>query len=66
VDDQLTPILAYKAMMIFIENYYYRGGEPDDIGLLLGIMQFLDDDKPADPALWNDWMEAVKRVLEAK
>jgi len=65
MDDQLTPILAYKAMLIFIEDYYYRGGEPDEIGLLLGIMQLLDDEKPADPALWDDWIMAIKRVIGA-
>jgi hypothetical protein len=64
MNENLTPIQAYKAMLIFIEEYYYRGGEPDDIGLLLGILQLLEDDKPADPAMWNDWIIAIKRVIE--
>ena len=66
MNEKLTLIQAYKAMLIFIEDYYYRGGEPGDIGLLLGIMQLLDDGKPADPAMWNDWVTAVNRVTEAQ
>ena len=66
MDDQLTPLLAYKVMLVFIEDYYYQGGESDDIELMLGIMQLLEDDKPADPALWNDWMAAIKKVLVIK
>ena len=66
MDDQLTPLRAYKAMLVFMEDYYYRGGKSDDIGLMLGIMQLLEDDKPADPALWDDWMAAIKKVLEIK
>jgi hypothetical protein len=65
MNEELTLIQAYKAMLIFIEEYYYRGGEPDEIGLLLGIMQLLDDGKPADPAMWNDWITAVNQVMEA-
>jgi hypothetical protein len=65
MNEELTLIQAYKAMLIFIEEYYYRGGEPDEIGLLLGIMQLLDDGKPADPAMWNDWITAVNQVMDA-
>ena len=65
MNEELTLIQAYKAMLIFIEEYYYRGGEPDEIGLLLGIMQLLDDGEPADPAMWNDWITAVNQVMEA-
>lgn len=63
---KLTPIQAYQAMFFFLEGFYSREGNSDEIGLLLSMMQLLGDNKPADPAMWNDWIMAVKRVLAAE
>lgn len=49
---------AYQAMMAFLEKYYLLT-HADEIGGLLGSMQVMEDGKPADPAIWDDWLEAV-------
>ena len=55
---------AYRAMHKFLENYWVRGlKSSDDIAILLGSMSFSVEDGPehtADPAQWNDWLNAVK------
>lgn len=54
---------AYKAMIIFLEKFYSIS-KSDDIGGLLGSMMLLKDEKPADSALWEDWLEAVQRIID--
>lgn len=46
---------AYKAMICFLENYYYRTLS-DDIGSLLGDMQLSDSGDTWDPVVWKDWI----------
>ncbi|PPE74597.1 hypothetical protein C3942_07490 [Solimonas fluminis] len=53
---------AYKAMFLFLEREYQLT-KSDDIGSLLGAMQFLGDGVPADPAAWEDWEECVGQAL---
>lgn len=64
--EYLDTRLAYKAMFRFLENYWDRGGrESDEIAELLGSMS-MDiclDGKPADPAMWSDWLDAIKEVM---
>lgn len=73
---QITIKQAYKAMFIFIRRYYYRKGEPTEIGNLLSDIQLLShlyDDirkesdeaglSTADPASWEDWLEAIDTIL---
>lgn len=59
--------LAYKAMFRFLEKYYAltRGG---DVGALLGNMSMdvFQDSMPADPAMWDDWLEAIEDVIAAQ
>lgn len=57
-------ILAYKAMLKFLEEYYKRG-KSDDIGALLGSLSFLNDGKIANPSMMNDWDEAYEEVLKS-
>ncbi|WOB51580.1 hypothetical protein NYR97_09635 [Xanthomonas hydrangeae] len=52
---------AYIAMLIFLEDYWERNGQPDALGVLLGSMNPLEDGVPADSAIWNDWLEAVAK-----
>lgn len=54
---------AYRAMILFLEEFYKRTGS-DDVGGLLGSMMILDDGKPADPALWNDWNSVIKKIKD--
>ena len=52
---------AYMAMQYFLEQFYDRTGS-DDVGGLLGDMLLTDNEETMDPGIWNDWIEAVKKV----
>ena len=64
MNETLTFKEAYKAMFIFVREYYYRTGRPDSIGNLLSDTQLLESGIPADPASWQDWLDAVNKVIE--
>ena len=34
-----------------------------NIGALLGSLQLLEDGKPADPAMWHDWLQCIEKIL---
>ena len=55
--------LAYKAMFRFLEKYHALTNA-DDIGSLLGSMSMdvFHDAMPADPAMWEDWLAAIREV----
>ena len=55
---------AYNAMFAFLEKYYELTGA-DDVGALLGSMTIFADGKPADAAMWTEWLAAVDQVLRA-
>ncbi|MYN05191.1 hypothetical protein GTP41_24145 [Pseudoduganella sp. DS3] len=55
---------AYKAMFKFLEKYYELTNS-GEVGALLGSMALIEDGKPLDPALWDDWMAAVEATLAA-
>lgn len=59
----MTSKEAYKAMILFLEQFFERTGS-DDIAVLLGGMMLIDDEETMDPAMWNDWIKAVKEVKE--
>ncbi|MDN3575437.1 hypothetical protein QWZ03_01445 [Chitinimonas viridis] len=54
--------LAYMAMVSFLEKYYELT-HADEIGDLLSSMTIWGDGKPADAAIWSDWLEAIEQVL---
>ena len=60
----LSPDEAFRAMFKFLENYYLRAGQKGDLAAVLSDIQISDDRLPADPAAWNNWLDAVKSVLE--
>jgi hypothetical protein len=62
---RLTPQQAYRAMFLFLEAYAkrFKGTPPEEIQIILGAMQLLDDGVPADPALWEDWSKCVSQIL---
>lgn len=64
--EELDPELGFKVMFRFLERYYELTGA-DDIGTLLGSMStnVFADGRPADPAIWEDWLEAVREVSKA-
>ena len=53
---------AYDAMFCFLRNIYERN-ESDDLGALLGSMIVLEEGETADPAVWQDWEEAIDKIL---
>lgn len=58
---QLTEEEAYQAMFKFLKDYYFLA-KTDDVGALLGSMQIIEDGKPLDMAMWQDWLKCVEDV----
>lgn len=56
-DDLLTSAEAYLAMYAFLSKQYGLGLE--ELGPILGSMSRLPDGAIADPALAQDWIEAI-------
>ena len=62
---RLSAEQAFAAMALFLERYYARGSNGDDLAALLGDIQINErDGLPLDPAAWDDWLAAVEGVLE--
>lgn len=59
--NKLTEKQAYLAMIEFLDDYYEQT-QSDGIGELLGSLQLLEDGKPADPAMWEDWLKSVEKI----
>lgn len=64
MDDRMTVPEAYRAMFLFLEKEWVLTGKPDELGSLLGSMSTLEDGSPVDPAIWPQWLEAVKAARE--
>ncbi len=62
--EKLTEKQAFTAMIYFLDQYYQQT-QADDLGALLGSLQLLSDGMPIDPALWDDWLMAVEKVLSS-
>jgi len=54
---RLTKRQAFRAMVLFLHNFYNRT-QSDDVGSLLGELMFFEDGTTADPAAWQDWVES--------
>ena len=61
----LTKEDAYLAMFAFLEDYYSRGNS-DEIGGMLGSMSLLQNGSPTDPAIKQDWNDALEKVFQGK
>lgn len=55
---------AFHAMSQFLEQYYERAGRNSELAVVLSDIQMLPDGRPADTAAWQDWLNAVRIVLE--
>lgn len=67
MNDSLTITEAFRAMLIFLDRYYERGGgQSEDIATLLsGISQTVwADGSTNDPAQWQDWLDAVRAARD--
>lgn len=56
--DTVTIEEAYRAMYLYLQGLYDMTGS-DDLAGFLGGMSMLEDGKPADSAIWSDWLEAI-------
>ena len=61
----LTSDQAYKAMYLYLEHLYEMT-KSDDLGGFLGGMTLLDDGKPTDPAVWQDWLDAINEATKSR
>ncbi len=52
---------AYAAMFAFLEHRYRLTGS-DELGALLGSMSLLPGGNTADPAIWEDWLNAIRKA----
>jgi hypothetical protein len=65
---QLTELEAFDAMRAFLEAYWRRGlcASDDLANLLSNISRNLwTDGSTADPAQWNDWLDAIEASKKA-
>lgn len=58
---RITVSDAYRAMFQFLEAHYNRT-KSDEVAGLLGSMALTTDGKPMDPAMWSDWLAAVRQA----
>lgn len=64
-EDTISVGHAFDAMRVFLERYWIRGERrSDDLAVLIDL---LDRDlairpMPLDPAMWSDWIDALKQV----
>ncbi|MBS1910952.1 MAG: hypothetical protein JST22_03105 [Bacteroidetes bacterium] len=59
----MTDQQAYAAMYQFLLGYWERSNFLE-VGDLLSIMSLLPDGSPADPAITDDWQQAVEYALQ--
>ena len=59
--------MAFDAMRAFLEAYWERGSKSDDeLAILLGSLNRSGAfGGPLDPAMWQDWKDAVAKVRQA-
>ncbi|HEY3909379.1 MAG TPA: hypothetical protein VGM07_05755 [Stellaceae bacterium] len=55
---------AFQAMSRFLVQYYERAGRKSELAAVLSDIQTMPDGRPADPAAWEGWLEAVRAVLD--
>ena len=56
---ELTPRQAYEVLIHFLKAVRLRT-RSSDVNALLDLLQFLGDDLPVDPALWETWIANVR------
>jgi hypothetical protein len=55
---------GFRVMFLFLGQYYNRVGSMGDLSAVLSDLQMMPDGRPADPAAWEDWLKAVRTVIE--
>lgn len=60
----LTVKEAYQAMYNYLQRMCEESGS-DDIAELLSNMALLPDGEPANPGIWQDWIDAITETHES-
>lgn len=55
---KLTKLQSYNAMLIFLDTYYWKN-RSDNLCDFITYAYFWLDGKPADPAAWPEWKDAL-------
>ncbi|MBN8809656.1 MAG: hypothetical protein J0I47_15670 [Sphingomonas sp.] len=58
----MTEDQAFTAMFLFLEEEWKRT-QSEALAIILGDMSLLEDGRPADAAVLQDWKIAVARAL---
>jgi hypothetical protein len=61
--DTLTVEQAYRAMLAFLEREVHLT-ESSDLADLLAGYRLDADGRTSDPALWDEWLDAVGRARQ--
>lgn len=63
----LDELAAFDAMRAFLTDYWEIGGKgEEEIALLLSSLQrgVWASGRPADQAMWSDWLKAIQTIRE--
>ncbi|MGA8756487.1 MAG: hypothetical protein WB611_09160 [Stellaceae bacterium] len=55
---------GFRAMSKILDEYRKRVHDGGDLAAVLSDIQMMADGRPADAAAWEDWLKAVRIVLE--
>jgi len=61
-DNTMTVEQAYRAMLAFLQREVELT-ESSDLADLVSEYRLGADGQPRDPTLWEEWLEAVQRVM---
>jgi len=53
---------AYRAVVAFLDGLWRRTKEPGELGLFCGMCSYTPGVGTGDPAVWGDWLAAVKKL----
>ncbi|SET74753.1 hypothetical protein [Stigmatella erecta] len=57
---------AYRAMEIFLEAFWNRGGQPEALTDLISWLPLAGEGQSADPAQWFDWLDALEKAIRER
>jgi hypothetical protein len=61
METTLTQEQAFRAMFLFLEDYYSRFSAAT-LGDILGDLQPAESGESSDPAAWENWLRVVDAV----